>query len=481
MSKKRQIIIFIGFLLMSAMLPCLCAAGNDLPALPRLKFVRIGVRQGFQQGAVTGILQDSKGFMWFGTYNGLVKYNGYDFTFYKHRHDDPNTPGHKYIYCIYQDREGLLWIGTYETLDKFDPARETFTHYRISSQTPPSTIYSFVYSVLESLLEPGILWVGTGNGLGKLDKEAGTFTLDRHFADYSEGFKKPRVYSMVESPPGILWIATSNGLFKYNLKKKIILRYINVPGNSASLSHNFTRCIRQSRLEPGILWVCTQNGLDKLDPVKETFFHYRHNPNDPYSLSHNYVENIFESTVEEEKGILWTATRGGLNQFNPKSGKAVHYKNDPGDIYSLSNDRVFSVYQTPSGVLWVGTEGGGLCKVEGRNKKFIHYHASAGAKNVLSNNVVLSILESSSAPGILWIGTSDGLNKFDTKTGKFTIYRSEANNPNSPGGNAIYVIYECPRQPGILWLGTMNSGINQFISKDLRYHLFHVVISSAYS
>jgi ligand-binding sensor domain-containing protein len=312
------------------------------------------------------------------------------------------------------------------------------------------------------MMEPGILWVGTGNGLGKLNKETGAFTLDRDFADFSEGLKKPKVFSIVESPAGTLWIATSNGLFKYHLKKKRILRYINEPGIATSLSHNYTSCIQPSRLEPGILWVCTRNGLDKFDPVKETFGHYRHNPQDPYSISNNSAWNIFESTVEGEKGVLWVATSEGLNQFNPVSGKAVHYKNDPSDIYSLSNDRVFSIYQTPSGVLWVGTEGGGLCKVEGRNKKFIPYQARAGAKNVLSNNVVLSILESSSAPGILWIGTSDGLNKFDTKTGKFTIYRSEADNPNSPGGKAIYVIYECPREPGILWLGTMKSGIDQF-------------------
>ncbi len=466
MRKTTGYLIFIGLLLLGITLPCLYAADNDFLAIPRLKFERIGVRQGFQQGAVTSILQDRKGFMWFGTYNGLVKYNGYDFTFYKYRHNDPNTPGHMYIYCIYQDRQGLLWIGTYETLDKFDPARETFTHYRISSGTSTTTIFRNVYAVLESLAEPGILWVGTGEGLGKLDKKTGSFTLDRHFAGFSEGLKKTRALSLMESPPGILWIATNNGLFKYNLKKKIILRYIDEPDNPSSMSHNFTSFIVQSRLEPGIFWVCTGNGLDKFDPVKETFVHYRHNPQDPYSLSHNYIESIFESTVEEEKGLLWVATREGLNQLHPGSGKAVHYKNDPGDIYSLSNNRVFSVYQSPSGILWVGTEGGGLCKAEGRNKKFIHYQARAGAKNVLSDSVVLSVLESSSAPGILWIGTNDGLNKFNTKTGKFTVYRSEANNPNSPGDNAVYVIYECPREPGILWLGTMKSGIDRFDSRQ---------------
>jgi serine phosphatase RsbU (regulator of sigma subunit)/ligand-binding sensor domain-containing protein len=467
--KTKGYLIFIGLLLMAITFPGLYATDNGYPAPPRLKFVRIGVRQGFQQGVVTSILQDRKGFMWFGTYNGLVKYNGYDFTFYKYRHDDPNTPGHQYIYCICQDREGLLWIGTYETLDRFDPARETFTHYRISSPTPPATIFGNVHSVLESQAEPGILWVGTGSGLGKLDKQTGTFTLDRYFADYSEDLKKPRVFSMEESPEGILWIATSNGLFRYHLKKKIIFRYSNDPGNSTSLSHNYISFIHRSRLEPGILWVCTQDGLDKFDPVKETFVHYRHDPQDPYSLSHNTMENIFESAVEEEKGVLWVATREGLNRFHPGSGKAVYYKNDPGDIYSLSSDRVFTVYQTSSGVLWVGTEGGGVCKVEERNKKFIHYQARAGAKDVLSNNFVLSILESSAAPGTLWIGTNDGLNKFDTKTGKFTVYRSEANNLNRPGDNAIYVIYEYPREPGILWLGTMKSGIDRF---DPRQNTF---------
>ncbi|MGD2093128.1 MAG: two-component regulator propeller domain-containing protein [Candidatus Aminicenantes bacterium] len=466
MRKTKRYFIFIGLLLLGITVSCLYGAADDFPPSPRLKFVRIGVQQGFQQGAVTRIFQDSKGFMWFGTYNGLVKYNGYNFIFYKYRHDDPNTPGHKYIYCIYQDREGLLWIGTYETLDKFDPVRETFTHYRISSVVPSTTIFSNVHTVLESMAEPGILWVGTGNGLAKLDKETGTFALDRNFAEFAGGIKTPRVLSLAETPPGILWLATTDGLFKYHPKKKIIVRYLKEPGNSTGPGHNYINFIAQSRLEPGILWVCTQNGLDKFDPVKETFVHYRHHPKDPYSLSHNYIENIFESRVEEERGVLWVATEGGLNQLHPKSGKAVHYKNDPGDIYSLSDDRVFSVYQTPSGVLWVGTAGGGLCKVEGRNKKFFHYHARAGAQNDLSDNVVLSILESSAAPGILWIGTADGLNQFDTKTGKFTVYRSEANNPNSLGGKTIYMIYEYPGEPGILWLGTMNSGINQFNPRE---------------
>jgi DNA-binding CsgD family transcriptional regulator/streptogramin lyase len=107
--------------------------------------------------------------------------------------------------------------------------------------------------------------------------------------------------------------------------------------------------------------------------------------------------------------------------------------------------------------------------VEGRNKRFGHYRARTGVKNVLSNNVVLSILESSSAPGILWIGTSDGLNKFDIKSGKFTVYRSEANKPDSLAGKAIYVIYEGPDEPGILWLGTMNSGINQFNPRESTF------------
>ena len=177
MRKTTGYLIFIGLLLLGAAFSCHDSADNDFPAPPRLKFVRVGVQQGFQQGAVTGIFQDSKGFMWFGTYNGLVKYNGYDFTFYKYRHDDPNTPGHKYIYSIYQDRQGLMWIGTYETLDKFDPAREIFTHYRISSGTSSSTLSRNVHAVMESLAEPGILWAGTGDGLGKLDKETGSFTL----------------------------------------------------------------------------------------------------------------------------------------------------------------------------------------------------------------------------------------------------------------------------------------------------------------
>ena len=463
MSKIKRMLIFIVFLLALMTLPDLYAAVDDLPSPEKLKFERFGIRQGFHQGIVTCIFRDNKGFIWFGTNDGLNKYDGYNFTVYKHRYNDANTPGHKHIRCIRQDREGLLWLGTDDSLDRFDPAIETFTHYRTPLlETSPQTSTP-VYAIIESLMMPGFLWVGTENGLEKFDKEKGTFTLDPYYVNVSKNFNNPAVGPMCESPPGILWFSTANnGLFKYDFRKKELTRFINEPDNPNTIINNYVNFIHPSRLEPGILWLATRSGLDKFDPVKETFVHYRHDPAGPYSLSHYFPWTIFESLMEEEKGVLWIGMMGGgLNKFNPLTGKAVHYKNDPNDFYSLSNNFIFSVHQTPSGALWIGTNGGGLCKVEGRNKKFILYQAGSGSAS-LSNNVVLSMVESRLQPGILWIGTYDGLNKFNRKTGQFTIYREDPHKPDGLRGKTIDVIYECPREPEILWLGTRNHGINQF-------------------
>ena len=210
----------ILFLLTLITFPWFYAAAADLPSPEKLKFERFGIRQGFHQGIVNCIFQDRKDFMWFGTGDGLNKYDGYNFTVYKHRYNDPNTPGHKNIRCIHQDREGLLWLGTV-------------------------------------------------NGLEKFDKEKGTFILDPYFANVSKEFKNPAVGLMCESPPGILWFCTANnGLFKYDFRGKEMTRFINDPDNPNSIINNYVNFIHQSRLEPGILWLATRNGLDKFDPIK---------------------------------------------------------------------------------------------------------------------------------------------------------------------------------------------------------------------
>lgn len=461
--KKIGNAVLIYFFLFLSLFPDLNAANGSI------QFEHIGSTKGFpQEGNVLYMFRDSKGFLWFGTHNGLNKYDGYDFIVYKHKPDDPNSPGHRIVRYIYEDLEGTLWIGTENSLDKFDRGNDAFSHYRTPIQGLGSSSYSPVYSIIESTAAPGILFLGTMNGLMKFDKSTGIFTPDPVFS----GFPKEKALSItgtiLETPAGTIWFSSERGLFKYDLQKKVITCYRHDPAVPGSLSSDVVLSIVKSSREPGVLWVGTWEGLDKFDIRKETFTHYRHDARDPSSLSHNTVWSICESPVED--GIFWLGTfGGGLNKFDADTGKSFHFKHDPADNLSLGGNTILSVLHDPSGVLWVGPRFMGLYRADMETKKFVHYHVRSNVPAGLSDNLVFSIIESAVEPGIFWIGTADGLNRFDRRTGEFTVYRKEAGNPNSLSGNDIRQVYECPSLPGILWIGTENSGICKFNFRKKRF------------
>jgi serine phosphatase RsbU (regulator of sigma subunit)/ligand-binding sensor domain-containing protein len=444
-------------------LPYLYASDDNM------KFEHIGSTLGFpQEGNVLYIFQDSKGFLWFGTHNGLNKYDGYDFTVYKHKPDDPNSPGHRIVRYIYEDLEGSMWVGTENSLDKFERGSDSFLHYRTPIMGLGSSSYSPVYSIIEPEVEPGILLLGTMNGLERFDKKSGVFTLDPAFANSPTGKEVTLAGTMLEGPAGIIWLSSRNGLVKYDVKKKILTAYRNDPAVPGSLSSDYVFCISRLSREPGVLWLGTGEGLDKFDIHKETFTHYRHNSRDPASLSNNIIWSICNSPVEE--GILWIGTfGGGLNKFDPGTGKSLRFKHDQGDSLSLGGDTILSVLQDPSGVLWVGTRFLGLYKADTAVKKFVHYRAGSNSQGGLSDNLIFSICESVDSPGIFWIGTADGLNRFNHENGEFTVYRGEPDNPGNLNSNDIRQVYESPSQPGILWIGTEDRGICKFDFKKNRY------------
>lgn len=446
----------------------LCAALSNLYAVNEyIKFQHIGSSRGFPQGNVRVIYRDSTGFMWFGTKNGLNKFDGYNFSIYKYKPNDATTPGHRVIRCIYEDLDGTLWTGTENSLDKFDRGRETFAHYRTPIKNLGASNYTPVYSIIESAAAPGTLWLGTMNGLMKFAKDKGSFTVDPVFAKYPTGQPMNTVGQIIEYPQGTLWFASYSGLYKYDLEKEKITNFKHIPSHPDSLTCNSIYSLHKSS-QPGILWVGTWEGLDKFDTRTGTFTHYKHDPGDPTSLGYDVVWSICESPVE--KGTLWVGFfGGGLDKFDVRSGTAQHYRNDLNDMHSLTGNVVRSVYQDPSGVLWVGTDLGGLNKADRANKRFIHYYQKSNITEGLSDNQVYSIIEAQEQPGISWIGTGNGLNRFDRGSGEFTVFRQEADNPNSLNSSDVRQVYECPSQPGILWIGTLDKGIGKLHIKKNKF------------
>jgi signal transduction histidine kinase/ligand-binding sensor domain-containing protein len=427
------------------------------PALPdqasTIRFERVSVEDGLSQNAVLAIWQDQRGFMWFGTEDGLNKYDGYQFTVYKHDPDDDSTLSDNFISTIYEDRSGDLWVGTRSGLDRFDRTSGTFVHYQHDPGDPQSLGGTWVVTIYED--REGTLWVGTEDGgLDQLDRATSTFTHHRHAPDDSKTLSDNTVREIYEDHSGDLWVGTQGGLNRLDRKTGTFTRYQHDPGDSRSLSDDKISAILEDR--EGVLWIGTEGGgLDQFDHSSQNFVHHRHDPDDPRSLSHDRVRAVFEDST----GRLWVGTQDGLDLFDRERSQFVHYRHNASDLHSLSSNAVWSIHEDRTGVLWFGTYGGGLSKYNRTTDQFTLYQHNPDLPNSLSDDMVWSIYED--RDGALWIGTfNGGLNKLDRESGTFTAYRHDPEAPTGLSSDDVRAILE--DREGVLWVGTNGGGLDQF-------------------
>jgi ligand-binding sensor domain-containing protein/two-component sensor histidine kinase len=422
----------------------------------RIKFKHITIEQGLSHNNVYAILQDSKGIMWFGTYVGLGKYDGYKFTVYKHDPDDPTSLSHNAIVSLYEDRKGVLWIGTAGGgLNRFDRETGQFIRYQHDPDDPQSLSNNRIFAICED--HAGELWIGTDvNGLNRFDRETGQFVHYQNDPDDPQSLSHNLVYAICEGRAGELWIGTyGGGLNRFDRETGQFLRYQHDPDDPQSLSHNNIRRIFEDRT--GELWIGTHGGgLNRLDRETGQFLRYQHDPDDPQSLSHNQIEAMYE----DHSGKLWIGTAGGgLNRFDRNTKQFVRYQHDPADRHSLNDNRIRSMYRDRSGVLWIGTKTGGLNTFDRIAEQFLHYQRDPIDLQSLSHDVVYALHEDQT--GALWIGTrGGGLNRFDRETKQFIHDYHNPADPSSLSHDDIRSIYEDRR--GELWIGTADGGLNRF-------------------
>src|SRR5271165_5604531 len=190
--------------------------GNDI------RFTHYSTEQGLSQSRVSYILQDDQGFMWFGTYNGLNRYDGYNFKVYKPEANNPNSLGGVFITVLFKDRSGVLWIGVDEGLDRFDPVTQTFTHFR-SNPNDPASLAGHLEHITQD--RDGILWLATRNGLDRLDPVSRRFTHYRNDPNNPRSLSSNDVRFVLEDKQGTLWVATATGLNAFDRRAGNVTRY----------------------------------------------------------------------------------------------------------------------------------------------------------------------------------------------------------------------------------------------------------------
>lgn len=427
-----------------------------------VKFGHLTIREGLSQSSVRDILQDSRGFLWFATVDGLNRYDGYTFDIIKPDPENPNSIASPFLRSLVEDDNGNLWIGTNGAgFDHYNPVTGHFTHYRHDQDNPNSLSFNYVWKVL--LDSAGFIWLGTdGGGLNRFDPLTNTFIHFSHNPNNPNGISHNRVLGIAEDKDGILWIGTrGGGLNRLDPKTGKFTHYRHEPGNPDSLNDDYIWTVFADSL--GGIWLGTLNGgVNKLDPETGTFIHYIHEPGNPDSLAHNEVHAIFR----DRRGVLWVGSNGGICKLNEQTGTFTRYTHNPNNPDSLNNNHILCAYEDRAGVLWFGTEVGGVNKLDRNQEHFRHYRKDPDKDSGLSlpDNRIWSIHEDKT--GQLWIGTRDrGFARINRKTGETVHYGGDPSDPANLRGRYVRCLYEAPSQPGILWVGVDGVGLIKFDMK----------------
>lgn len=442
-----------GYRLYNLLLILLIMASGVAAQRRHLRFERIGTEQGLSQSNVICQLEDTRGFMWFGTRDGLNRYDGYRFTVFKNDPGDPHSIGDNFIRALLETKSGDIWVATRGGVSRFNRTTESFTRYRRDPANPNSLSNDFATSLFED--SRGNIWIGTEDGLNVFNPHTQRFTRYMHLADDQRSLSDGYVRHVFEDSRGNLWAGTfRGGLNLLNRTTGAFMHFQHEETDSRSISNNNVYTIFEDG--KGRLWVGTNGGgLEWFDTQNWVFHHYKHSESDKNTVGSNSIYAISEDAA----GYLWIGTEnGGLNIFDPASGQFATYRNEAGDVTSLSNNSVYSIYRDRRDNMWIGTFNGGINLFNAATRRIAHYRKVL-AENSISDNNVLSIYEDSRH--LIWVGTDGGgLNVFDPARETFTTYRHDAANPSSICGD--YVLTVCEDAEGNIWAGTWGEGISVF-------------------
>ncbi|MBV9500570.1 MAG: response regulator [Acidobacteriaceae bacterium] len=427
------------------------------------RFIRLSVNGESLQSRIPHIVQDGYGFLWFGSSDGLYKYDGYTLRPYRHEGANPNSVAEDSLTALYKDRDGSLWIGSKSGgLDRLDPSRDTLTHYRHDLRKPGSLASDDILSIYRDHI--GNLWIGTDDGLDRLDPSSGTFVHYRHNPQDPGSLSSNSIVALHEDRQGNLWVGTIFGLNKLDRATGRFSRFLHDPANPHSIGNNYISSILEDR--SGVLWVASSlgSGLSALDMKTGEFTRYSFHSEEPSAQSVAGVNELFE----DSDGALWLCTIDrGLLKFDRERQRFTRYASEPGNPNSLPNDTVYTVFEDAEGLMWVGTQNG-LSHFQRGPPSFVNYRHEPRNPNSLRNNMIWSVLADSH--GFLWIGDENGLNRLDQRTGQFTFYQHNPKDPRSVSYNKVEAIRE--DLSGTLWFGTYGGGLDRFDPKTGQFFAY---------
>lgn len=498
---------------------------------PEFQFTQVNTADGNPYHPVTYIMRDSRDFMWFGTWNGLERFDGYEIKPYRLRMINGKAYPKTTVTCLLEDKEGIIWIGTYETgLIRFDPVTEQMAAYSFEAKDSLSIPNNFVTSL--ALDHDGRLWVATSEGLAWFDREQHLFhRLDHPMVGDNKITTKVIRRLFVDSG-GTLWVGSSTaGLFRmmdFNNGDPVFIQFTFNPGDKLSIPGDFVGSFTEDK--NGNLFVGTGGGLVKIDlqsPARNPKMKIYTDSSETGRLLCNNVVwlttdkdgrvwlgcfhgiQVFPDssdrliTVEQDahaeeainmgsvdmvyadgKGNVWVGHHESVALITPKKRKIDNFYSAAFNPSSPVKGRIYSYQKDSYGNEWIGTNKAGLLMLEANTRKATVFSSTENTQTGWISNDVLDIHEDKN--GMLWFGTSQGLAGFNLdeyeareQPGspaniRFEVYKKDLEQPieNEPPHRLVYRLAE--DNDNNLWLATYN-GFSRF---DLTTRTFHNYVDS---
>ena len=436
------------------LLCCLaCAAVQAAPART-LRFEHLSVEQGLAQESVLAAVQDSDGFMWFGTQAGLSRFDGYRVITYRNNVADQRSLANNWVKVLYVDRSGRMWVGTDGGLDRYDPASQSFIHYVPAEKARRGNGNRHVRAIADD--GRGGLWIGTGDGLQHFDIASGKFDVWHHAEADPASLTDDQVTALAVDAGGRVWVGTNAGLDSM------------APGARSFEHHRAPHPDPRFNVVQALLvdasqrlWIASLAGLEtwKMDAAAAP------GPRRVMGPAQGMAPGHMTVLYQDVDGNLWAGSHvNGLYVWNEATRRFVNYRRTSGDNHSLADNQISALYRDRIGTFWVGTWYAGVSRVDLNSGGFSRIVRQPDSPAPLSDNKVRAILED--GPGKLWLGTNEGLNHFDVETGVARVYRNEASNPGSLAGTAASALARSA--DGALWIGS-TAGVTRFDTRTGRF------------
>jgi ligand-binding sensor domain-containing protein len=412
-------------------------------------FSRLAANSGLSQARVSHIVQDNQGFMWFGTQYGLNRYDGYKFKVFAHDPLRPNSLGGVYIKSLFKDHAGRLWIGCDQRLDRFDPITETFVHYSFRAEAQSGDVT--VNGISEDA--SGMLWLATESGLFSFDPATGRSRNFRHDDKDPTTLSSDSIKFAGEDREDAFWVASGAGLEAFDRAAGQVTQRVPLP-EMRELSFFEDR--------NGTFWIfhASGSGLATFNRKSRTLTHYTFDDHGKFKGPHLAIFSM----IEDRNGVLWFGTAGsGLIKMDREQNRFIRYRNYANDPQSLATDNLVALFEDRDGNIWTALHGMRVNVFSSHALPFQKLAYGPTPLETEGGTMVNAVYEA--AGDGLWLSYLGDLSRVNRSSG------SRESFPAATQGTSADVITVLEDAHGATWFGTSGGGLAQ-LNHDGKWRYF---------